>query len=63
MLVSDGGVVDYLEVLDTERTLFSSELDESATLEQALTAVVQLQKRVPPTRRVASYCGPTTQTL
>ena len=40
----DGGVVDYLEVLDSERTLFSSELDESATLQQALAAVVQLYK-------------------
>jgi multidrug efflux system outer membrane protein len=40
----DGGVVDYLEVLDTERTLFNSELDESATLQQALASVVQLYK-------------------
>lgn len=40
----DGGVVDYLEVLDTERSLFSSELDESATRQQALSAVVQLYK-------------------
>ncbi|MEN8160611.1 MAG: efflux transporter outer membrane subunit, partial [Myxococcota bacterium] len=40
----DGGVVDYLEVLDSERTLFSSELDESATLAQSLIAVVQLYK-------------------
>ena len=40
----DGGVVDYLEVLDTERTLFSSELDESAARQQALAAVVQLYK-------------------
>jgi multidrug efflux system outer membrane protein len=38
----DGGVVDYLEVLDAERTLFSSELDESATRQAALTAVVDL---------------------
>jgi len=40
----DGGVVDYLEVLDSERSLFGSELDESATRQQALTAVVQLYK-------------------
>jgi multidrug efflux system outer membrane protein len=40
----DGGIVDYLEVLDTERTLFSSELDESATRQLALNAVVQLYK-------------------
>jgi len=40
----DGGVVDYLEVLDSERSLFASELDESATLQQSLNAVVQLYK-------------------
>lgn len=38
----NAGVVDYLEVLDTERTLFASELDESSTRQQALSAVVQL---------------------
>ncbi len=40
----DGGVVDYLEVLDSERSLFASELDESATLQQSLNAVVGLYK-------------------
>jgi len=40
----DGGVVDYLEVLDSERSLFNAELDESATLQQYLTAIVQLYK-------------------
>jgi multidrug efflux system outer membrane protein len=40
----DGGVVDYLEVLDSERSLFASELDESATLQQSLNAIVQLYK-------------------
>ncbi len=40
----DGGVVDYLEVLDSERSLFGSELDESATLQQSLNAIVQLYK-------------------
>ncbi len=40
----DGGVVDYLEVLDSERSLFGSELDESATLQQSLSAIVQLYK-------------------
>ncbi len=40
----DAGLVDYLEVLDTERTLFSSELDESATLQAALSAIAQLYK-------------------
>lgn len=40
----DAGVVDFLEVLDTERTLFSSELDESTTQREALDAVVRLYK-------------------
>lgn len=40
----DAGFVDYLEVLNTERTLFSSELEESATRQRSLTAVVQLYK-------------------
>jgi multidrug efflux system outer membrane protein len=40
----DAGIVDYLEVLDTERTLFGSELDESSTRQQALSAVVRLYK-------------------
>ncbi len=40
----DGGVVDYLEVLDSERSLFASELDQSATLQRSLNAVVRLYK-------------------
>ncbi len=40
----DGGVVDFLEVLDSERTLFDAELAESATLQQYLNAIVQLYK-------------------
>ena len=40
----DGGVVDYLEVLDSERSLFNAELDESASLQQYLNAIVQLYK-------------------
>jgi multidrug efflux system outer membrane protein len=40
----DAGVVDFLEVLDTERTLFSSELDESATRQAVSSAVVGLYK-------------------
>ncbi len=40
----DGGVVDYLEVLDSERTRFSAELDKSATLQAYLNAIVQLYK-------------------
>ena len=39
-----GGIVDFLELLDTERTLFSSELDESSTRQAALNAVVGLYK-------------------
>ena len=38
----DGGVVDYLEVLDTERTLFNAELAESETLQLYFNAIVQL---------------------
>ena len=40
----DGGVVDYLEVLDSERSLFRSELEESSTRRASLDAVVQLYK-------------------
>jgi multidrug efflux system outer membrane protein len=40
----DGGVVDYLEVLDSERTRFSAELDESETLQAYLNAIVRLYK-------------------
>ena len=40
----DGGVVDYLEVLDSERSLFSAELEESRTRQQYLNAIVQLYK-------------------
>ena len=38
----DGGVVDYLEVLDTERTLFNAELAKSETLQLYYGAIVQL---------------------
>lgn len=40
----DGGVVDYLEVLDSERTRFGAELEQSQTLQLYLNAVVQLYK-------------------
>ncbi len=40
----DGGVVDYLEVLDSERTRFSAELDESETLQAYLNSIVRLYK-------------------
>ena len=38
----DSGFVDYLEVLDTERTLFNAELSESDALQQYINSVVQL---------------------
>ncbi|MEM8660463.1 MAG: efflux transporter outer membrane subunit [Pseudomonadota bacterium] len=38
----DGGVTDYLEVLDSERTLFNAQLDESETLRLYFTSIVQL---------------------
>jgi multidrug efflux system outer membrane protein len=40
----DGGVVDYLEVLDSERARFNAELEESRTLQQYLNAIVELYK-------------------
>ncbi len=40
----DGGVVDYLEVLDSERTRFNAELDQSQTLQLYLNAIVELYK-------------------
>jgi multidrug efflux system outer membrane protein len=38
----DGGVVDYLEVLDTERTLFDAQLSQSQTLQLYFNAIVRL---------------------
>jgi multidrug efflux system outer membrane protein len=38
----DGGVVDYLEVLDTERTLFDAELAQTQTLQLYYNAIVRL---------------------
>lgn len=40
----DGGVTSYLEVLDSERSLFSAELLASSTLQQRYAALVQLYK-------------------
>ncbi len=40
----DGGVIDYLEVLDSERTLFDAELEESSIRREAMTAFVTLYK-------------------
>ena len=38
----DGGTVDYLEVLDSERSLFNAALEESAARQAALVALVRL---------------------
>ena len=40
----DGGVVDYLEVLDSERSLFNAELEQSVTLRSYLNSIVDLYK-------------------
>jgi multidrug efflux system outer membrane protein len=40
----DGGVTSFLEVLDTERTLFSAELSESETLRLYIDSIIQLYK-------------------
>lgn len=40
----DSGVTDYLEVLDSERSLFSAELEESSSQRLAINAVIQLYK-------------------
>ncbi|MBP6977512.1 MAG: efflux transporter outer membrane subunit [Bacteroidales bacterium] len=40
----DGGVTSYLEVLDSERTLFDTELNASQTLRELLTSYVILYK-------------------
>lgn len=40
----DGGVLDYLEVLDSERTLFNASLESSSIRRQGLTAFVTLYK-------------------
>ncbi len=42
----DGGVVDYLEGLDSERSLFDAELQQSATLRRYLNSIVELYKAV-----------------
>jgi len=40
----NGGVTSYLEVLDTERSLFNSELTESQTLRLYINAIIELYK-------------------
>ncbi|MBW2495124.1 MAG: efflux transporter outer membrane subunit [Deltaproteobacteria bacterium] len=40
----DGGVSSYLEVLDTERSLFNAELTESQTLRLYINAIIELYK-------------------
>ena len=38
----DGGVTSYLEVLDSERSLFSAELSESQTLRLYINSIIEL---------------------
>jgi len=40
----EGGVADYLEVLDAQRSLFSAELDEVQTVSAQMVSLVQLYK-------------------
>lgn len=40
----DGGVTSYLEVLDTERSLFNAELSESQTLRLYINSIIELYK-------------------
>ena len=40
----DGGVTSYLEVLDTERSLFNAELTESQTQRLYINAIIELYK-------------------
>jgi multidrug efflux system outer membrane protein len=40
----DGGVADYLEVLDAQRSLFSAELDEVQTIEDQVVSLITLFK-------------------
>ncbi len=40
----NGGVTSYLEVLDTERSLFNAELTESQTLRLYINAIIELYK-------------------
>jgi multidrug efflux system outer membrane protein len=40
----DGGVTSYLEVLDSERSLFNAELTESQTLRLYINAIIELYK-------------------
>jgi len=39
-----GGVADYLEVLDAQRSLFSAELDEAAAIRDSLLELIRLYK-------------------
>ena len=39
-----GGVTAYLEVLDSQRSLFDAELDEAATMGSHLVSLVRLYK-------------------
>jgi multidrug efflux system outer membrane protein len=39
-----GGVADYLEVLDAQRSLFDAELDDTASVRDELVGLIQLYK-------------------
>lgn len=40
----EGGVADYLEVLDAQRSLFTAEIDEVRTIEEQMVALIRLYK-------------------
>jgi multidrug efflux system outer membrane protein len=58
MVRYDGGVADYLEVLDAQRSLFSAELDEVQTIEDQVDSLILLYKALgggwPPDEAVAA---------
>jgi len=59
----DGGVADYLEVLDSERSLFDAELGASAVRRQEFSAIVNLYKALGggwEEERVLAPCAETT---
>ncbi len=43
-LAYGGGVADYLNVLDAQRSLFGAELDEIQAMNDQISALVQLYK-------------------
>jgi len=60
----EGGVADYLEVLDAQRSLFSAELDEVQTIAGQMVSLIQLYKALGggwPTAPEASQAAPAPQ--